>query len=209
MLKHIVAAITSLFIYGSHPFPASSIQPLQLISEDKANRTICTAFSINEEKGFWATAGHCVVFWTFPEDGKGDPTLNFRDIGIHDIEVEPVFVDVPGDVAVVQSVFHAPTIPLGEQPVIDLNKDLPEVTLYGYMFGQDPTIFKGRIANLHLVLQVPYMVFDSHCGGGHSGSPVLDKHNEVISILQIQVVGGFCGGAPYETMSKLKPYWGD
>jgi len=200
-MKRILALMFVLFLFlgapliGRSSLPVKSIQPLQLVSEDY--RTICTAWSINQEAYLWATAAHCVVA---PTEDPTEP-LGFNSLAIHNKPVRIILADPDGDLAVVQSDTEtAPTLHKGTYPELG-----EAISVYGYMWGgPNPTLFEGKYANY---LLRGYAIFDCRVGPGHSGSPVLDASGRVISVVQIATLG-FSGGAPYNMLEELDQYWG-
>ncbi len=94
----------------------------------------------------------------------------------------------------------APALRLGNTPVVG-----DRIQVFGFFWGgPTPTLFQGSIANLNLR---GYMIYDMRGGPGHSGSPVTNNVGEVVSVLQIGVAG-MTGGATYDSLTELLPYWG-
>ncbi len=169
-----------------------SIQPLQ----EAGGRTICTAWSINQQKGLWATAAHCVLAEDQMPGGPALVEVRF----LHGQPAPAVFVNAETDLAVVQSPDRATTLLKGPAPIVG-----DKVSVFGFFWGgPTPTYLEGYIANLSLR---GYMIFDMRAGPGHSGSPILNRKGEVVSVLQIGI-GGLTGGATYEALTELLPYWG-
>ncbi len=181
-----LALMLTALVEGRPAF-SPSIQPLQ----DETGRTICTVWSINQSDGLWATAAHCVLSDTTP------PALEPRML--HGKPVTVVFKNPENDLAVVKSPDRAPALKMGEAPRLG-----DKIAVFGFFWGgPSPTLFQGTIANLSLR---GYMIYDMRGGPGHSGSPVTNVVGDVISVLQIGVAG-MTGGATYESLTELLPYW--
>jgi hypothetical protein len=178
--------------------PTASIQPLQIANtEGGDDRTICTAFSINEQAKYWATAAHCVL----QDDDEGH--THVRQVRMGNLPVTVMHVNALLDIAVMRAGVSAPAIKLGARPVIG-----DPIRVYGYMWGAfTPTLFNGTIAALNIEADgAHYTLFDMRVAGGHSGSPILDASGAVVSVMQIGA-GGFSGGALYGYLDELLPYW--
>lgn len=170
----------------------ASIRPLQMASIETGElRNICTTSSINEKKDYWITAAHCVA--------DDDPRY---------IEGTAVFVtekDVDLDLAVL-------TAPMMDVKAIDLAQQGPKVgdeaLIAGHPFGY-PGLFltQGHVANVDADLDDThrFMILDVAIAPGNSGSPVLDKHGDMISILQVGW-GGYSpvgGGATWRDLARF------
>ncbi len=196
MARKLTAFVLALFL----AFPAcisandkpDSVQALQ-----SQGHTFCTAFSINEQEGLWATAAHCAAYAI-------DKQL---DVTIMDEPAVVVAVFFPSaDVAVFQSSAHAPAIKLAKQAV-NVGGIL---SIVGYPYGITRTRTEGHMAARLIPIIHPstmyYMVsdiLDITTAGGNSGSPVLNSKGELIGVLW----GGFENSAhslavPFESVSR-------
>lgn len=204
MLHHVLSALLSLFSFHTHPY-TDSILPLQMLTPN-GESTICTAWSLNEESRLYGTAAHCVIAGILSDPATTQIQVILRDVDLCGLPATVVFLDPFEDLAVVQGACAAPALQLGTNPAVGFQPtNPPPVHVYGYLWGaSEPTYFSGRIGNLNAG---GYMIFDLRVGPGHSGSPVLDAEDHVISVMQIGELG-FSGGATYAAMQELVPYWG-
>jgi len=148
----------------------------------------CTTWSVNESKGLWVTAAHCVVNIGIVED-TGDSFIETWPLAIHG---KPVTILKYSpleeyDIALLQSDVHTPALKLGKYPQVG-----DQVTVYGFP-GRFNSPFPTwlRVSNPYQKWaddqRVPWianMVFDGNVWPGHSGSPVLDRQGKVVSLVQ-------------------------
>lgn len=145
-----------------------SIQPLQRSD----GLTLCTAFSINQQDGLWATAKHCVT--PSPEGAVTPFTLagNYA---------ETVYIDPHWEIAVVMSLWTAPVIPLSRAPLTVGET----ITMWGYPMGLPLLVRTQGTVGTPLMPLVDggifSTVFDVTYAPGNSGSPVL-RNGEVVSV---------------------------
>ena len=178
----------------AHHWARPSIQPLQI-----EGRTFCTAFSINEQEGNWATARHCADYAA--ELGHSVTILN-----------QPayvVFVDQFYDVAVYQAPkAKMPALKLGKAPTVG-----DPISIMGFPYGLPELVTVwGRVAARHVPITGYNIsdILDITVAGGNSGSPVLSEKGRVIGI----VWGAFIRSphtlsVPFESVERaLKGYWG-
>ena len=161
---------------GMAKAPINSVQALQSQGD-----TFCTAFSINEQEGYWATAAHCA---TYALEEQLNVTIMGKPAHI-------VYVGFPSaDVAVFQSEATAPAVRLADQTV----EVGDELYIVGYPWGITRTKTQGYMAALRIPIVHPttgyYMtsdLLDITTAGGNSGSPVFNSKGDVIGVLW----GGF------------------
>lgn len=150
----------------SAPSYTRSVQPLR----NAQGGNFCTAFSINESEGLWATAAHCVT-----TDASEVFTVG-SDLA------EAIYIDDYWEIAVVQSQRHGPALPLRSAP---LAVEDP-VVMWGHPYGWLVlTRVEGRVAAVGQPVGagiVASTIFDITTGGGNSGSPIM-VNGEVVSIL--------------------------
>lgn len=128
---------------------------------------ICTAWSLNEQRGYWGTAAHCM----------GDEPLT-----INGEPVTPIYVNHRLDIAVLRGP-REEAIPLGRQSP----KGGETITLLGFPNGWNVFVVERGIvhyAHAWLSPRHPRMIMKLEARHGHSGSPILNDRGEVVSILQ-------------------------
>lgn len=148
-------------------------------------RTYCTVFSINETRGYWATAAHCAVaaYQLEHEEGGELSTIDGKTATI-------IYIDTWTDTAVLKADAHADAYKLA--------KKSPEVGDYlyiiGFPYGLTRTRTEGTMAARDIPIPHPSFnivvisdILDITVAGGNSGSPVLNKNGQVVGVLW----GGF------------------
>ena len=195
----------------------NAVQPLQARLYDSTtgewgDRTFCTAFSINEAKHLWATAGHCLK----PDDDDMVPSV----MVIQGHPVHTVYLDASADLGIVSGEdISAPALPLGTQvprvySTLRLTNDYIETR--GFPYGLPMLVVtQGTMAAHYLFLEhpqfpmpIPCDILDVTGAPGNSGSPVL-LAGYVVGV----VWGGFTHSAhmiavPLEEVTRaLGPYW--
>ena len=153
--------------------PIDSVQPLQ--SDER--KTFCTAFSIHQRLGYWATARHCV------EAAEAHQSAMF----IHNEHAVIVYKDEFSDLAILQSISRAPALRLASEA--------PKVGAFlevrGFPYGLPKMVTtRGIIAARHIPIYHSGAnryevsdILDLTVAGGNSGSPVLDENGHVVGIL--------------------------
>lgn len=209
MIRHLLTSV--LFAVSLTIFPATlpqvSIRPLV----DETHHVVCTASSINGKIGLFVTANHC----------KGNRWIaQPHDDGTWQYHVViPVLTDDAADVAVL----FTPTLkvePLRlatREPVVD-----DAVVVLGFPLGfTELQRIHGTVSNTRTHVFGPANPFTGDQGedygektmfqmpvcGGHSGSPVLNTENQIVSIVQLRLGSPSCaplmGGVPFQTLSAL------
>lgn len=161
-----------------------SLQPVQLTDDDGNLVNRCTSFSINQKKGFWVTAAHCVYEG---ESSSGVP-------------IHYLLVDEKADLAVYFGV-HAPALKLDTVP--------PEIGdsifLMGYPYGSlDPVVFFGRVASpeAQLTKTAKAQVLNILGVEGQSGAPILNKRGRVIGVTQNSTRSGIVYGTTWKVLKE-------
>lgn len=179
-----IRLLLALLFVASQAPQLGSIQPL---AWDGGNH--CTAFSINEEEGYWITALHCVV----EEDElsiAGEPARVVDECEVCEL-------------ALLKSDAHAPALkpaketPPAGTPVIARGYPLGAAALAsvnGFLLVPTTTNSAGEVANIYQM----YITY------GYSGSPVF-AGDEVVGTLNFILTGHpeYCGGTPIEFMTEL------
>lgn len=205
--RFVALCLAVVFCLMTPPLEAArtpSIESVQALQFE--GMTFCTAFSINEQAGYWASAGHCAAYAEHLWLSGGEPVT----IDHHYAVV--AFVSNFWDVAVFQTDAHAPAFALADAPAEV--RDFVEII--GYPYGLARMVTQGTVATRNILLEHPtYMrpmmsdILDITIAGGNSGSPVLNKKGAVVGILW----GGFTD-SPHAisitwdaVKSVLGPYW--
>ena len=163
----------------------------------------CTASSINEKKRYWLTAAHCV----------SDDT---ETLLILDEAVTVLVNDIPNDLAILST-------PTKSLPRLKLAKNGPtygdRVVLVGYngpMQMRGPILTFGWVSHPSIVVfqqkgwTVPYMILQIPGAPGHSGSPVVNTQDEIVSVLQwgwSKEWGPVGGGVVFAVLEAYRSYW--
>lgn len=201
----VLAALLALLLIAS-PLTASkpkfldAVRPLAMDGELGAPTNMCTASYINKKDRLWLTAAHCI-------DG---PIPYYID----GLVVIPILRDVVQDLAILLS-----PLPGGPQPSVALKLAArgpdfgDEVLVGGHPFGYDSLFLtKGFVANpkANIGDARPYMMLDVAGAPGNSGSPIVNKKGEVVSVLQVgygRTFGPMVGGATHSMLLAYKAYF--
>jgi len=185
-MRVFLTACFAAFLTFTPNLIARSIVPTERVLPSIVKLTIdsygrtghCTAFSINQLKALYLTAGHCV-----------EPTYT---LSVDGFPVTVLKVDSTQDIALIRILrFHKPALKLGESP------NVGEIMI-GFGWGMDaPSImfFPGYIISLALdpfqgyELQGLRMIFSTNFMPGMSGGPITNGDGRLISLVQ-------CGGMP-------------
>lgn len=177
--------------------------PESITSLYSGDRPICTTWSLNKAKGLWMTAAHCVVY---EAEVEGVPQL--LENGNLRIKTQPATVVKRSqdlDLALLQADVHEAALKFGRYPQIG---DL--VTVYGMPGGwQAPLPTWLRVCNTYFKFPgepKAWMVLDGSIWPGHSGSPVLDDHRDVIAVAQAHGTDRYSGATFTSTWIDLKAF---
>lgn len=190
MRRSLVAFALALIVLSSPALMRAGTDPIQPLRFTGTGAVFCTAFSINEAKGYWMTAAHCT------QDDDGKPyTFTIGDSG-EAVKLVAVFSDV--DIAIVSSDIKAEGFKLAtETPARG-----DYVTVVGFGYGFVPaTTFWGRVSNTIQIEGRRYLLFDMRVWPGHSGSPIRNAKGEVVSVAQISAAGT-AGGVTFDDLSR-------
>ena len=173
-------------------------------------RGTCTAFSINQQKGYYLTAAHCLgenmAMWKEATTATGTQHT-FRVLRVLGSSIEL-------DLAVLEAAEGLQGLPRGRVP----NKG-DEVASIGYAFGEpEPFIIGAIITHIkearsygryrHIIMK------DNQDIGGMSGGPVVDTKGRLVGMVQqgvvidAQVSNIAYGTAIDDLYEFTKSYWG-
>ena len=146
-----------------------AVRPLQ---SSPTGGVFCTATQIDKKRHFWLTAAHCI--------SHGGP-LFIGDASALILHILPV---EDGDMAILYS-------PLATAPSdVKMSKTPPrrgdQITVIGFPAGIGPIITQGYVGSPRVFFEYYnewLMSLDVSVCGGNSGSAVLNKDNEVISVV--------------------------
>lgn len=135
---------------------------------------ICTAFSINEKRGYYQTDFHCLPEFDYLAGLALDGTF-----------AAVVYANEATDVAVIQSTIH--------KPALKAAKKIPGpgvgIATFGFAYGAEQPQFRaGYVAHNDFNLGSygeHWLVFDQPFTGGMSGGPVFDHDGKVVGLVQL------------------------
>ena len=171
----------------------------------------CTAFSINYTQNYYLTADHCIN-----EDGSmalwKEAVPNFNIKGKIDV-LQVVKRNGPLDLALLQGGLGLPALAPGDEP-----RRGHELASIGYAFGEpEPFIFSSIVAAIKNAKAYSttrrIILKDNQDMGGMSGGPVVDKHVNVVAMVQQALrVDGHVTNVAYGTSIRqirefAKGYW--
>ena len=151
----------------------------------------CTVFSINQDRGLWLTANHCV---------------DSQTLIINEHSAFVFMFDAWKDLAILHTEgYGVRALPFCNEPPAKGDK----VFVSGHTWGwEGRTYLPGVVANPKQIFkiwdgqhQIDYPVMQFAIPGispGNSGSPVVKEHCGVISVLQGMWDGGVSAGADYD-----------
>ena len=173
-MKRLFASLAILAFLAAPTSAKSTFQSFWLkrvlpITSITRQHPVCTAFSVNESKGYWMTAAHCLAVG---EDGQLDGQA-----------LEVLAADPEIDLAVLTG---------PRRPAFQLATTAPEigddVVVIGYAFGsRSPLVLFGRMSNpaANVYEGVTLSVVDLTSGGGASGGPTIDASGRVFCVHQL------------------------
>lgn len=201
MTKHLLSTLLVLLllllppthVVGAHDLLEASTFALQT-RDVNTNEifTICTASSIDTLRHLWLTAAHCV---------KGGERWIGGQVAV------TVLTSQQMDLAILM----VPLLRMTDQ--LALASTSPTVgntvRMTGFPLGANkPVSFWGRVASIGLDTSFGIRtIFDMSVCAGHSGSPIVNKDNEIISVAQFSIESYPCsasvGGAQWEDVVRF------
>ena len=192
---------------ATHPLQ-NSVFPLamQVNGDDGIWANICTVSSINPAHNLFMTAAHCVL------DKAGHVRANLV-VGEELNQAVVQRADPTKDIAILWA--NQPAVAVGKLRTKPLQfKDelqIPSFQLGWWVF----MLTTGRVTNPDAIIKgdtKAYMWHDVYGCGGSSGSPILDKDGNLVSIEQVgarafEPCSGVGGGATLEQMKDFAKYF--
>ncbi len=140
------------------------------------NTFTCTAFSINEQRGYYMTAAHCL--------SEGPVTIDGHNAQI-------IIQDDSLDIAVLRAESFRQALP---HRYLSIDLGMP-VASYGYGYGlKQPIVKTSRVSQPQLYVEDQlWTVLDSPFVEGMSGGPIVDESGRVMGVVQVSdsVTGGY------------------
>lgn len=199
-------SLSLLLLLLSQPIALAELNPYRYLSSisvlQKQGDNTCSVTSINQEKQYFLVAAHCVIpEWPVHNAPYGPDVLAIDGKAAYvfdvDVDRDMAVMFVPGT--------SRPALKLAKQPV----KYLDEVYMAGHPFGwANPTVFRGWVSSPSLIFagaddfpfNKAYMILQLSGAPGNSGSSVVNRKLEVVSLVQISWGRSFepvMGSAPY------------
>lgn len=184
----LLLALTFGACVHTRPHLDDSILPIK-----HQNEAFCTAFSINEQEGLWATARHCATA-VIDQEWSG-VTIGYQ-------WAIPIYLAPDlDDVAVFQSATRAPALHLALYgPQVG-----DPVAVWGYPYGLPRLVLAKGYVSAHLVPFEMHSgisdILDATIASGDSGSPVLDQDGDVVGVVWGRFTESEHGiSVPWETL---------
>lgn len=167
-LTSLALVVGALFLTRpSSPFDISALEGATVPFKCVHNKTLCTAFSINQQRGYYMSAAHCLIEGTPFIDGHPSQLL-FQDDAL--------------DVAVFRTESFRWALPPSRKPIVVTER----LMAYGYGYGLAQPLFKElRVAGVNIAFaNDSWSLVDSSVIPGMSGGPIINLRGEVVGLVQ-------------------------
>ena len=165
-MKRLLLLPFLLIALALSPTQTPKTDPLQSVVTLNSGDGFCSAFSVNEEKGIFMTADHCLD----------------ADLSINNHKVDILATNGIVDLALIHADVHDPALLLGDQP-----PQGSEVELIGHV-KTNPVSFTLNILGITQSSEdAPFLFLfggsQLHAIGGMSGGPIIDAKGHVVSVI--------------------------
>ena len=194
-IRIISALLFALFLTAplhAQVFPLFESVARFIVQKDGEPLGGCTMGMVDEQRGLWLTVAHCV--------DAGD-TIAVAHGKVATVRSK----DTTKDLAVL-------VVPEIRGRALKLARRAPQVgdavSVVGYPYGHGPMLGKGTISAVSLLMQDgrSYMFYTSLACPGSSGSPVVNRRGELVSVHQMGLELGCSppkGGVTYEDLKEF------
>lgn len=152
----------------SHLVPSVHVATVPILCS-LHQRVICTAFSIDRERGHYLTVSHCLHLG----DDEDIPIIDKQELKI-------IFEDVDLDLAVIKITTQRPALKIQTKPL----QIGVEVAALGFGLGRPvPSLRTAVVSRIDLTSNgLPFIGFDTALIGGMSGGPIVDYTGKIVGV---------------------------
>ena len=161
-------------------------------------KAMCTAFSINEERGIFLTAKHCIDEYT-SDEGQQEHSLLYHQPYTVLLSNEDL------DIAILVSKRHARPALRPRRASLSVGEP---VATYGYGYGLNQPTFRTSNISLLSTSKNPYAThLDNAIIPGMSGGPVVDSRGQLVGVnTQTNLVSGLA--TTIDHILQATTFWG-